>query len=151
MSAGSIQQHLAEGQRASGAGLRDKARSHFEAVLAIDVEEPTARNWLGADALARRDAPAAAMHFEAACRREPRERSHWINLATARRSLGEDEPERAALEQVLAIDEPSPEFAEILGHAKQYVGERQRKIVGAVDAALAEELAGASERDRRRM
>jgi len=189
MSSGSIQQHLAEGQRASGAGLRDKARSHFEAVLAIDDEEPMARNWLGSDALARRDAPAAALHFEAACRREPRERSHWINLATARRSLGEPEPERAALEQALAIDqtdllalirlaelherlgeerpavqrwtaviglsssidEPSPEFTEILDHAKQYVGERQRKVVDAVDAALADELAGANDRDRRRM
>jgi aspartyl/asparaginyl beta-hydroxylase (cupin superfamily)/Tfp pilus assembly protein PilF len=105
MPADDIRQHLAEAQRASGAGLRDKARSHFEAALAIDGEEPTARNWLGADALARSDAPAAATHFEIACKREPRERSHWINLATACRTLGDSERERAALEQALAIDQ----------------------------------------------
>src|SRR5437764_4896913 len=78
-----IKQHLAEAQRASRAGQRDTARTHFEAVIAIDGEEPTARNWLGADALARTDAGAAAAHFEVACRRQPRERSHWINLAAA--------------------------------------------------------------------
>src|SRR5205814_172585 len=176
-------------QRARQAGLPDKARSHFEAVLAIDDEEPTARNWLGADALARTDAGAAAMHFEIACKGEPGERSHWINLATAQRMLGDANRERAALEQALAIDQtdllaliriaelherlgeqtpaaerwaavlalsssindPSPEFAEILRHAKQYVGEQQQKLVEAVEGALAGELTEASARDRRRM
>lgn len=189
MSAGNIQQHLAEAQRATLAGLRDEARSHFEAVLAIDDEEPTARNWLGADALARTDAPTAAMHFEVACKREPRERSHWINLATACRNLGDPGRERAALEGALAIDQtdllalirmaelherlgeetpaahrwtavlalsssindPSPEFAAILRHAEQYVGEQQRKLTDAIERKLAEELAEASARDRRRM
>ena len=189
MSAGSIQQHLAEAQRASQGGRRDDARSHFEAVLVLDDEEPTARNWLGADALARADARTAVMHFEVACKREPRERSHWINLATARRTLGEAEGERAALEQALAIDQtdllalvriaevherlgedgqaarrwaavlaisssihdPSPEFAEILRHAKQYVREQQQRLVGAIDSALADELADANAGERRRM
>jgi aspartate beta-hydroxylase len=189
MPADEIRQHLAEGQRASQAGLRDKARSHFEALLAIDDGEPTARNWLGADALARSDASAAAVHFEIACKREPRERSHWINLATAHRNLGDSKQERTALEQALGIDQtdllalvriaelherlgdetpaaerwtavialssaindPSPEFAEIISHAKQYVRERQQKLVLAIDGMLADELAGASARDRRRM
>lgn len=100
-----IQQHLAEGQRASAAGLRDQARRHFEAVLAIDEEEPIAHNWLGADALARSDARAAALHFEIASKREPEERSHWLNLAAARRILGASEDERAALDNALAIDQ----------------------------------------------
>jgi aspartyl/asparaginyl beta-hydroxylase (cupin superfamily) len=189
MSASTIQQHLTEGQRATLAGFRDKARSHFEAALAIDNEEPTARNWLGVDALARTDAPTAAMHFEIACKREPRERSHWINLATAYRKLDDSERERVALEEALAIDQtdllaliriaelherlgeetaaavrwtavlalsssiddPSPEFAAILRHAKQYVGEQQRKLTDAIERKLAEELADASARDRRRM
>lgn len=189
MSVDSIQQHLAEAQRASLAGFPDKARSHFQAVLAIDDGEPTARNWLGADALARTDAPTAATHFEIACKREPRERSHWINLATAHRILGDAERERAALEGALAIDQtdllalirlaqlherlgeetpaaerwtavlalslnindPSPEFADILSHAKQYVGEQQQKLADAIETALADELAEASARDRRRM
>jgi aspartate beta-hydroxylase len=184
-----MQQQLAEAQRASRAGRRDEARSHFEAVLAIDDEEPNARNWLGADALARTDARAAATHFEIACRREPGERSHWINLATAHRQLGDANRERAALETALAIDQtdllalvriaelherlgedtpaaerwaavlaisstindPSPEFAEILSHARQYVGAQQQKLVDAVDSALADQLTEASARDRRRM
>src|SRR5438552_16881972 len=104
MAGGDIRQHLAEAQHASRAGLRDQARSHFEAVLAIDDEEPTARNWLGADALTRADARSGAMHFEIACKCPPRKRSHWINLATAHRNLGDMVRERAALEAALAID-----------------------------------------------
>ena len=188
MSSG-IQQHLAEAQRASRAGNRDAARTHFEAVVAIDEEEPTARNWLGADALAREDASAAAVHFEIACKRQPRELGHWINLATAHRSLGDSDRERAALEQALGIDQtdllalirmaelherlgeerpaaerwaavialssnikdPSPEFAEILAHAGQFVGSQQRKLVAAIDEAMASDLAGATTRDARRM
>lgn len=189
MSVDGIQQHLAKAQLARQAGLADEARSHFEAVLAIDSEEPTARNWLGADAMARTDADTAAMHFAIACRREPGELSHWINLAAAYRILGDAKRERTALEEALAIDptnllaliriaelhersgeetpaahrwtavlalasnihDPSPEFAEILGHAKRYVGEQQQKLVHAVDRVLVDELARASARDRRRM
>jgi aspartate beta-hydroxylase len=189
MSIDGIRQHLAEAQRASQAGLHDRARSHFEAVLAIDEEEPTARNWLGADALARADASSAVMHFDIACKREPGERSHWINLAAAYRILGDGTGERAALEKALSIDQtdllaliriaelhqrlgeetaaaerwsavlalssgisnPSPEFAEVLRHAQQYVGDRQRKLTDAIDAALADDLSDATTRDRRRM
>jgi aspartyl/asparaginyl beta-hydroxylase (cupin superfamily)/Tfp pilus assembly protein PilF len=189
MSLATVPQHLAKAERALRAGLRDEARSHFQAVLAIDGNDPAARNWLGADALARNDAATAAGHFEIACNREPGELSHWINLAAAHRILGDADRERTALEQALAIDQtdllalirlaelhqrlgeetlaakrwtavlalsssiadPSPEFAEILGHAKRYVGERQQALAGAVATALADELAQASARDRRRM
>ena len=189
MSGDGIQQHLAEAQRANQAGFRDQARSHFEAVLAIDDEEPTARNWLGADALARADAATAARHFEIACKREPGERSHWINLATAYRNMGDSERERAALEGALgidqtdllamiriaelherlgeetraahrwsavvalsaSIDDPSPEFAAILSHAKHYVGARQQQLADSIETALADELAAATARDWRRM
>lgn len=189
MSADGIRQHLTEGQRASQAGLADKARTHFQAALAIDDEDPTAHNWLGADALARTDAATAAIHFEIACKREPAERSHWINLATAYRILDDGERERFSLEQALGIDqtdllalvrmaelherlgekkpaaerwaavlalgstigEPSPEFAAILAHAKQYVGQKQRQLVEALHTALADDVSKASERDRRRI
>jgi aspartyl/asparaginyl beta-hydroxylase (cupin superfamily) len=184
-----IQQHLAKAERAIRAGLRDEARSHLQAVLAIDDEEPTARNWLGADALARTDAAAAVGHFEIACKREPSERSHWINLAAAHRIQGDTDRERGALEAALAIDQtdllaliriaelherlgeekaaaarwtavlalssgigdPSPEFADILDHAKQYVGKQQGKLADSIDRALAAELAEASARDWRRV
>ena len=189
MSIDGVQGHLAEAQRASNAGRREQARTHFEAVLAIDSDNPTARNWLGADALARADARTAVMHFEMACRREPQERSHWINLATAHRILADAGRERGALEQALSIDQtdllailriaelherlgeqslaakrwasllafsadikdPSPEFARILDHARQFVGAQQQKLADAIDAALDDELAKASVRDRRRM
>ena len=187
--AGGIQQHLAEAQRAARSGNRDAARTHFEAVLAIDDEEPSARNWLGADALSRSDARTAAEHFQAAARRQPGERGHWINLATAQRNLGDSDAERAALEAALAIDQtdllalvriaelherlgeerpaaerwaaviaissnirnPSQEFAEILAHARDFVGKQQRKLVAAIDEAIASDLAGATTRDARRM
>jgi aspartyl/asparaginyl beta-hydroxylase (cupin superfamily) len=189
MSAADIQHHLAEARRAADAGSHDVARSHFETVLAIDGEEVTARNWLGADALARSDARTAAEHFQVACQREPRERSHWINLAAAQRILRNAEGERAALEKALSLDQtdllaliriaelherlgeqtpaaqrwtavlslsstisdPSPEFAQIVRHAKQYVGERQRELADTIDRALTDELAHASTRDQRRM
>ncbi|HEU5286722.1 MAG TPA: aspartyl/asparaginyl beta-hydroxylase domain-containing protein, partial [Sphingomicrobium sp.] len=124
-----------------------------------------------------------------ACKREPGERSHWINLATACRKLDDSERERAALEGALAIDQtdllaliriaelherlgeetpaakrwtavlalasgiddPSPEFAGILGHAKRYVEDQQRELADAIDKALADELARASARDGRRI
>ena len=74
-------------------------------IITTEASTPTARNWLGADALRRSDVAAAAMHFHIACKREPGERSHWINLATARRILGDGDAERAALEQALTIDQ----------------------------------------------
>jgi aspartyl/asparaginyl beta-hydroxylase (cupin superfamily) len=189
MSVETIQQHLHEAERAVRAGRRDEARSHFEAAIALDGDEPTARNWLGADALERSDAPTAVMHFEIACRREPEERSHWINLATTHRVLGNASGEQAALEGALAIDQtdllalirlaelhervgearpaaerwiavlalsggindPSPEFSEILRHAKQFVDGQQGLLAASIDGALDRELASASVRDRRRM
>src|SRR5215210_326870 len=105
MSKATVPQHLAEAESALRAGLPDQARDHFQAVLAIDSNEPSARNWLGADALARSDAAAAAGHFEIACKRDPNESAHWINLAAATRILNEPERERTALEQALAIDQ----------------------------------------------
>jgi len=105
MAVDSIQQHLAEAERARRSGLDDKARQHFEAVLLIDSEEPTARNFLGAYAMRRGDARSAAAHFEIASKREPNESAHWINLASAQRALGNAEAERQALEKILEIDQ----------------------------------------------
>lgn len=136
MAGDGIEQHLAAGQRAADAGLRDEARGHFEAALAIDEGEPSARNWLGADALARDDAAAAATHFHVACQREPGERSHWINLATACRTQGDGAGERSALEQVLAIDQTDllalirlAELHERLGEARA-AAERWTAVLG---------------------
>ena len=105
MSAGSIQHHLAEAQRARQAGRADRARGHLEAVLAIDADQPAARNALGLEALERRDARSAAEHFHIACSRDPGAPPLWMNLARAQRELGDPKAERAALERVLMIDQ----------------------------------------------
>ena len=105
MSAGNIQQHLAEAQLARQAGHADKAREHLKAVLAIDDEQPAARNALGLDALERCDARSAADHFQIACKRDPGAPPLWMNLARAHRELGDSDAERNALERVLEIDQ----------------------------------------------
>lgn len=105
MSAGTVQQHLAEAQRARQAGQAGKAREHLEAVISIDSGQPTARNALGLEALARNDPRSAATHFEIACKSDPGAAPLWMNLARAHRELGDSEAERRALEQVLTIDQ----------------------------------------------
>jgi aspartyl/asparaginyl beta-hydroxylase (cupin superfamily)/Tfp pilus assembly protein PilF len=189
MSADSIQRHLAEAHRARQEGLEDKAREHFEAVLAIDSEDPTALNFLGAEAMRRNDPRSAAAHFQIAANREPMQPAHWINLATAHRAFGDAEAERAALEKILEIDQrdllasvrlaelherqgeealaedrwkavvalsrsvanPSPEFTQLVNHARTYVQGRRQKLGEAVEQTLASDLSDASVRDRRRM
>jgi aspartyl/asparaginyl beta-hydroxylase (cupin superfamily) len=69
--------------------------------------------------------------------------------------LEEETPAAERWAAVLAlssgINDPSPEFVEILDHAQHYVTEQQQKLVAAVDRALADDLTEASVRDRRRM
>lgn len=105
MPSASIPQLLAEAQRAQQAGLADRAREHLEAVIALESDQPVARNALGLEALERKDARAAAAHFEIACKRDPKASPLWMNLARAHRELGDPTAEREALEQVLAIDQ----------------------------------------------
>ena len=189
MSADIIQRRLAEAEQARRAGSDEQARKHFEAVLSLDPDEPTARNFLGADAMRRGDPRCAASHFERAARREPEEPAHWVNLATAQRALGDSDGERSALRNILdldrrdllalirlaelherlgeeaqaedrwkavlalskGIDQPSPEFAQLLGHARTYVQNRRAKLSEAVKEALADDLCKAATRERRRM
>jgi len=189
MSVGSIQQHLAEAHRARQSGNADGAREHLELAIAIDNEQPAARNALGLDALERGDARSAAEHFRIACRRDPKAPPLWMNLARAHRELGDPEAERAALQQVLTIDQRyllalirlaelherlgeetlasqrwgavitlstgiedrSPEFAQLIEHAKGYVQDRRKQLADALEESLAEDMAASTARDRRRM
>jgi len=105
MSVDVLRRHLAEAEHARSAGLVDKAREHFEAVLAIDGEQPAALNFLGADALRRGDARSAVAHFTNASKCEPDEPAHWVNLAAAHRTSGDARGERMALEKILEIDQ----------------------------------------------
>jgi aspartyl/asparaginyl beta-hydroxylase (cupin superfamily) len=189
MSAEIIQRLLADAEQARRNDREEQARELFEALLALDEDEPIARNFLGADALRRGDPRSAVAHFESAARREPNEPAHWVNLATAQRALGDSDGERAALRKVLdldqrdllalirlaelherlgedgqaedrwkavlalskGVDNPSPEFAQLLGHARAYVQERHKKLAEAVQQTLTAELSEAATRDRRRM
>ena len=50
-----------------------------------------------------------------------------------------------------AIEQPAPEFAQLLTHARAYVERQRQELADAVDQALADDLAAASTRDRRRI
>jgi aspartyl/asparaginyl beta-hydroxylase (cupin superfamily) len=71
----------------------------------VDLSQPQIRNALGLAALESGDAPGAIGHFSAAAAADPAATALWMNLAKAQRLAGDDEAERRALEQVLAIDQ----------------------------------------------
>ncbi len=66
--------------------------------------DPHIANRTGMDALARGDFAAAERSFASAVDADPVAVPLWRNLARARRGLGDDAGERAALESALAID-----------------------------------------------
>jgi aspartate beta-hydroxylase len=103
-----IDRHLDDAKRARSAGRAEEARRHFEAVLAIDPDHAFANNALGLEALGANDPERAAGHFVRATATDPGAESLWMNLAKARRQLADDAGERAALEQVLSIDQVHP-------------------------------------------
>jgi aspartyl/asparaginyl beta-hydroxylase (cupin superfamily)/Tfp pilus assembly protein PilF len=105
MGGAAIQNHLNEAMRARNAGGAADARRHLEAVLAIDPQQPMARNMLGLEALAGGDATAAVEHFEWARRGDPEAPELCLNLAAAHRQLDNSEGEKAAFEQALEIDQ----------------------------------------------
>lgn len=71
----------------------------------VAQSQPQLRNALGLAALAAGDAGEAIRHFTAATEADPTATALWMNLAKAQRLAGDDEAERRALEQVLAIDQ----------------------------------------------
>jgi aspartyl/asparaginyl beta-hydroxylase (cupin superfamily) len=100
-----IEPLLAEAARARAAGRMDEAEARFRAVLAAAPGHPGALNALGNLALQRGQARDAAEHFAAAAAADPHSPALWINLARARRQLGDDAGERESLEKVLEIDQ----------------------------------------------
>ena len=103
-----LDRHLADAQRARGAGRADEAQRHFAAILAIDPGHAFANNALGLEALNGGDAARAADHFTRATTTDPAADALWMNLAKAQRLQGDDAAERAALERVLALDQTHP-------------------------------------------
>jgi aspartate beta-hydroxylase len=72
--------------------------------MSLSLVDPVAANSAGMDALRRGDASSAMQHFRDAVQADPGAIALWLNLATASRSAGEAEAERAALEAALNID-----------------------------------------------
>lgn len=77
-------------------------------VLALDPANPVALNSLGMRALEQGDFGDAAALFDRATEADPGAPPLWMNLASARRALGDDPGERAALQRVLDIDQRHP-------------------------------------------
>jgi len=67
--------------------------------------EAASSNALGMEALRVGDVEAAAGHFARACDLAPDAGELWLNLATARRGLRDDQGERAALDAALILDQ----------------------------------------------
>jgi len=71
----------------------------------VDPSQPQLRNALGLAALEAGDTSEAIRHFTAAAEADPTATALWMNLAKAQRLVGNDDAERGALEQALAIDQ----------------------------------------------
>jgi aspartyl/asparaginyl beta-hydroxylase (cupin superfamily) len=71
----------------------------------MGADEAAEANGLGMEALRAGDALAAAGHFQRACEIAPDAGELWLNLATAKRQLNDDEGERTALNRSLDLDQ----------------------------------------------
>src|SRR3954453_13492687 len=78
-----------------------------------------------------------------------------IRLAQLHERMGEEGPATqrwgAVLTLASAIDQPSPEFLQLLAHARSYVERQRQQLADGLDQALANELAAATTPDRRRV
>jgi aspartyl/asparaginyl beta-hydroxylase (cupin superfamily) len=71
----------------------------------VDQSQPQRRNALGLAALEAGHVDKAIGHFTAAAEADPAATALWMNLAKAQRLAGNDDAERHALEQVIALDQ----------------------------------------------
>lgn len=86
-------------------GRVEEARQALGEVLRHQPGEPQALNLLGLIALDGRDFAAAQSNFLAAAQADPKEAALWMNVASAARGMADDEGERSALSQAIAIDQ----------------------------------------------
>jgi aspartyl/asparaginyl beta-hydroxylase (cupin superfamily) len=100
-----VEQHLARAAQAQQHGRRADVVREAEAALRLRPGHPIAHNILGMEALGAGELASAEEHFAAATRADPKAIALWLNLANARRRLGNDEGERSALEGALETDQ----------------------------------------------
>lgn len=131
------------------------AAEHFDRACRADpgagelwINLATAQRLLGDD-----EAERAAL--ESALAIDQRNLMALIRLAQLHERLGEDAPATQRWSAVLSlgrgIEEPSPELVQLLAHAAAYVERQRAGLANALDGALADDLAAASARERRRV
>lgn len=127
---GTVAQLLQQAVEARQARRPVVAERAVRQALALRPGEPQALNLLGLIALEQGAYADARAHFLAAAEADPREPALWMNVASAERGLGSGEGERAALDQVLAIDQRNLMGQVRMAQLQQRLGERQ----GAADS-----------------
>jgi len=139
---------LRSGDARSAAAHFDRACRADPAAGELRINLATAHRLLGDD-----EAERAAL--EAALAIDQRNLMALVRLAQLHERLGEEGPAVQGWSAVLTlgrtIEEPSPELVQLLGHARSYVERQREGLAGALEAALAGELAVASARARRRV
>jgi len=149
----------AEANRRGMASLRSGdargAAAHFEtachsdpAAAELRVNLATAQRLLGDD-----EAERAAL--EAALAIDQRNLMALIRIAQLHERLDETKPATqrwtAVLSLAAGIEEPSPEFVQLLAHARAFVGKQKKALAETLEDSLAGDLVAASARDRRRV
>jgi aspartate beta-hydroxylase len=142
------------GLDALAAGDALTAAKHFE--NACRGDSSAAELWLNLAsaraALADTDAERGAL--ETALSVDRRFLPALIRLAQLHERLGEEGAATARWSAVLALTagmDQSGELADLIAHARDYVGRRNARLADALQAALAADVAAASTRDRRRI
>jgi aspartyl/asparaginyl beta-hydroxylase (cupin superfamily) len=87
------------------AGREEAAAEDLRRVLQLDPNNPAALNALGMRSLLRGDPEEAVGLFGRAAAADPSAPALWMNVAKARRIMGDDEGERTSLTRVLEIDQ----------------------------------------------
>ena len=100
-----VEQHLARAVQAQQDGRSADVLREVEAALRLRPNHPVGLNILGMEALARGEFSEAEQQFAAAARSDPKATALWLNLANARRRLGNEEGELEALQSALETDQ----------------------------------------------
>jgi aspartate beta-hydroxylase len=115
---------LREAAQYRQAGRTAEAESVLARLLERQPDQPQALNMLGLIALDRGAFAQARLLFLDAARADPKEPALWMNVASAERGLRSDEGERAALLQVLAIDQRNLMGQIRMAQLQQRLGQR---------------------------
>jgi aspartyl/asparaginyl beta-hydroxylase (cupin superfamily) len=118
-----IQSLMEAFDRAFRAGDVKEADAVLARACAVAPDHPGILNVAGLRALGAGDASRARALFERAVKSDPKSALLWVNVALARRELGDMESERDAIEKALAIE---PRYFPALLHKARWL-ERQGK------------------------